>query len=274
MVSPKIKNAVLVILVFVLALFLSRNLLKLLELDAGYLVKILHAYSWYFFPAVIVSGLLFEFKNIWSNLGLGRGLLNGLAWGLIIALPMMLGSCFTGTISENLSFVEVFRISLGAGFIEEFFFRGFLFGLLFRKCGWGFIPAALLCGLVFGALHIYQGESFAQALAISAITAVGGVWFAWLYIEWDENLWLPIFLHTFMNLSWAVFDISDSGALGGYSANTFRIATIALSVFLTIRLCKKRDRFNINRTNLLLNSDIQRPSEDESEVEDLSLIHI
>jgi len=69
---------------------------------------------------------------------------------------------------------------------------------------------------------------------------MGALWFAWLYVEWEENLWLVIFLHTLMNLYWHVFDNSDSDALGGREANIFRAITITITVFATFRLCKHR----------------------------------
>ncbi len=67
----------------------------------------------------------------------------------------------------------------------------------------------------------------------------GAAWFAWLYVEWRNNLWLPIGLHILMNLYWALFDI-ESNALGGVWANVFRGLTIALSIIYTLR--KKQPR--------------------------------
>ncbi|HDR04340.1 MAG TPA: CPBP family intramembrane metalloprotease [Candidatus Marinimicrobia bacterium] len=119
------------------------------------------------------------------------------------------------------------------GFMEEFLFRGFLFGLLFLKLGWCFIPAALIGALIFGLGHVYQGNAFMETLGIFFITAMGAVWFAWLYIEWNENLWIPVFLHIVMNLSWLLFDIGEN-ALGDLAANLFRTITITLTIVITI----------------------------------------
>ena len=81
---------------------------------------------------------------------------------------------------------------------------------------------------------------------------MGAGWFAWLFIEWKENLWIPIFLHIFMNLSWVLFEV-DNNALGGYVTNIFRIITIALTVIITIIYNKRKDKFSINRKNLITN---------------------
>lgn len=85
--------------------------------------------------------------------------------------------------------------------------------------------------------HLYQGVSFGQTTGVFIVSAMGAVWFAWLYVELD-NLWIPIFLHVFMNLSWTLFDVSDN-ALGGIYVNIFRAITIALTILITIRFHKK-----------------------------------
>ncbi len=137
------------------------------------------------------------------------------------------------------------------GFFEEFLFRGFLFGILFRKLKWGFIPASLLAEVIFGLGHIYQGSTLMETTGIFGITTIGSIWVAWLYIEWDKNLWVPIFLHTLMNLSWILFEVSNN-ALGGIYTNLFRAITIALTIII-IRYHKKRG-LNINRKTLIINN--------------------
>lgn len=44
---------------------------------------------------------------------------------------------------------------------------------------------------------------------------------------------MPIGLHFFMNLWWILFNVGDN-ALGGFAANVFRVATIAITVIATI----------------------------------------
>lgn len=122
---------------------------------------------------------------------------------------------------------------------EELLYRGFLFGLLFRYAGWGFLPAALVSGLYFGAAHLYQGQGLADSAAIFALTAFGGLWFSWLYVEWRWNLWLPIGLHVLMNLYWELFAVSDT-ALGPTAAIVLRLAVVGLSIGLTLRYARRR----------------------------------
>jgi len=74
--------------------------------------------------------------------------------------------------------------------------------------------------------------------------------FAWLYVEWNYNLWVPIFLHMLMNLSWGLFSVSDN-AFGGIYSNVFRIATIVLAITLTLFYKKKkRTKLEINKNTI------------------------
>lgn len=83
---------------------------------------------------------------------------------------------------------------------------------------------------------------------------MGAVLFAWLYIEWDENLWVPIFLHALMNLSWHLFEM-DETALGGILPNVFRGLTIALAIIFTIVYKKRKgEHLAITKRNLINNT--------------------
>jgi membrane protease YdiL (CAAX protease family) len=164
---------------------------------------------------------------------------------------MFIGSAIIGNISADLKLGVLIHSSLIAGFMEEYLFRGFLFGILFRKFLWGFIPSAVLGAMFFGLGHIYQGTNFFETMGIFLITSMGSLWFAWLYIEWNENLWVPVFLHIFMNLSWGLFDISNN-ALGDVSANIFRFLTIGLTILITVFYNNNRG-LKIKKGHLIIN---------------------
>jgi len=200
--------------------------------------KVAFFYAWWVIPTLITIGLLYGFKGILREIGIERGFLTGLIFSAFVTLPMFVSSALIGQIDDSLSLASLFHETLLAGFMEEYFFRGFLFGLLFRKAGWGFIPAGVSGAFLFGLGHIYQGSTFAETLGVFIVTAMGALWFAWLYIEWNENLWIPIFLHGFMNLSWGLFEVSQN-ALGGWYTNFFRMITIAVSIVVTIRYHRK-----------------------------------
>ncbi|MBI3141531.1 MAG: CPBP family intramembrane metalloprotease [Bacteroidetes bacterium] len=202
---------------------------------------------------LLASLLLFGAKGSMPALGLWASPVRGFALACVMVLPMFLGAAITSPLSPGISWFDAIRKTFLAGFVEEFLFRGFLFGLLFRYCGWGFLPAGLLGALFFGLGHLYQGNTPLETIGIFMVTALGGLWFGWLYIMHRGNLWLPIFLHGLMNLSWYLFSVSHN-ALGGIGPNLFRGLTIALSIWISIRLMGKGVKFwPIGKNNLLIN---------------------
>jgi hypothetical protein len=246
-------NSALIVIAFLVA-FYGKNILNTyisITIPTAFL-KVSYSYLWWIFPTILVLGILYGFKDLFINLGMNKGLAIGFLFSAITALPMIVSSAIIGKIDDNLEFGTLLHKTFGAGIFEEYLFRGFLFGILFRKLNWGFIPASIIGGLIFGLGHIYQGSTPLETLGVFAITSIGAVWFSWLYIEWNNNLWIPIFLHALMNLSWILFEVS-SNALGGLYTNLFRIITIALTIIITIRYHRERG-LKINRKNLILNN--------------------
>ncbi len=251
--KKKLLQSIIVILVFLIAVY-GRQLLNqyvTIAFDSVF-IKLMYSYAWWIIPIILVLGFLYGFKNILKELCLDKGLFIGLFFSLVAVSPMLISSVIIGELNKDISWLSLLQKTFFAGFTEEILFRGFLFGILFRKLGWGFIPASLLGAVIFGLGHLYQGSTTSEIIGIFLITFVGSSWFAWLFVEWDENLWIPIFLHSLMNLSWILFDVSDN-ALGGIYTNIFRFVTIAITIFATIKYNLKRDKFGINKKNLFIN---------------------
>lgn len=205
-----------------LELLLTRKIIPLLL--TGILIWWLHGRRWKAVPAA------------W---GLQANALEALKLAFLFCLPMLIGYAFVSGFHVALTWESFLQGCLLAAVSEELFYRGFVFGQLFRFAGWGFVAAGLLNALVFGSAHLYQAGDLAGAGGIFAVTAFGGLWFAWLYIEWDNNLYVPMAMHFFMNLWWTLFDMGpDAG--GGPAANIFRAATIAFSVIWTLRMKRRR----------------------------------
>ena len=79
-----------------------------------------------------------------------------------------------------------------AAFIEEMFFRGYLFNRITDLVGnekLGIIVALFTTSLVFGAAHAYQG------ITGMVDTFLGGLVLGLLYLHARRNLWLPILTH-------------------------------------------------------------------------------
>lgn len=205
--------------------------------------------SWsatYFGLVPLVGALLiFGTTGFWERMGLASGSWRGLWVAFMMTLPMLLGYAWVADFTFHIDWGRDFFFgTLAAPFFEEFFFRAFLFGLLYRYAGWGLWPATLLDGLVFGAIHISQGDSFGLAAGVFAVTAAGAVGFSILYKEWGWNLWLVIFLHALMNFYWMAFDMADNAA-GGVWANVFRGLTIFVAVVWTVYRQRQRARSQV-----------------------------
>lgn len=250
--KSKALKSILVILVFIFSFYGRQYFIHLLGIEkytsAGMTIGMR---AWYLIPPLVLLAFLFKKQSKLDLLGLKQNPLKAFVVALIITLPMLLSSSIIGSLKEDMHWLKFLHYVVFAGFFEEFLFRGFLFGILFRKLSWGFIPAAIVASLVFGLGHLYQSEEFYKALGIFLVTFVGSAWFAWLYIEFDNNLWLPIFLHILMNMSWYIFSLAGN-ALGDITPNIFRFISIALSVIYIIRYRKKLGFFNINRSNLII----------------------
>lgn len=175
-----------------------------------------------------------------SALGLDGRPLRALLLGLLLTAPMALGLALKAPLTLAADTPHaLMRHALLPGFGEELLYRGLLFGLLFRISGWGFVPAALTGALLFGGAHLSQGGSAVEAAGIFAMTALGGMWFAWLYVEWDFDLWVPVVLHVLMNVWWVVFPVADN-ALGPLWTVGLRSLIIALSIGATLAYAKRR----------------------------------
>jgi uncharacterized protein len=202
-------------------------------------------------PIFIVTSLINKNRNVPKSLGLQKNMAVGLLAGLVFTLPMFAGGFAMFSLSAEIDAENIIAGTIVAGFFEELYFRGFLFGQLFKHTRLGFIPAIFFGALVFGLGHLYQSNNVAQMAGIFGITFLGAIFFAWLYAEWGYNLWVPIFTHTFMNLSWGLFE-GNGNALGGWAANVFRVLTIVMAIGATLLYKKhKKQKAQINRHTLL-----------------------
>jgi membrane protease YdiL (CAAX protease family) len=180
-------------------------------------------------------------KTIFELLGLVRSPSIGIGFAFIATLPMLLGYAVKFIINTDLSLNTIIINTISSAFFEEIIYRAFLFGMLYKLTRLGFLPSVFFGSLLFGAAHLYQAENLNQIIEIFAITFLGSLLFSWVYAEWHFNLWTAIFLHSFMNLYWLVFNV-DEVAIGGAYANIFRFSTVLIAIILTIIYKKWQER--------------------------------
>ncbi|MBS9773534.1 MAG: CPBP family intramembrane metalloprotease [Tenacibaculum sp.] len=204
-------------------------------------------------PIFLGTILIGKPKNILLNLGLNKSILKGVIISLIFTMPMLVGFSIFFNLNSKITFNNILIGAISAGFFEELYFRGFLFGLIFRKTKIGFIPSIIIGTVIFAMGHLYQSQELVELIGIFMTTFAGGILFAWVFCEWSYNLWVSIFLHLFMNLFWIIFAVSDN-ALGGTYANLFRFITIIIVVYFTIVYKKKKGlSLEINRRTIWRN---------------------
>ena len=207
-------------------------------------------YAIFCLPILLGASIINEFKRCKVTLGLNRSILKGILFPFLCTLPMFIGFTFCFSFNEDLTSEEILITGVAAAFFEEFIFRGFLFGQLFRFTKLGFIPAVLLGASLFAVMHLYQSNDLMTLIGVFSTTFMGAILFAWLFAEWNYNLWVPIFLHFFMNLAWMLFSVSEN-AFGGFYANIFRILTIALAIILTLVYKRKKQLpLSINKATI------------------------
>jgi hypothetical protein len=180
------------------------------------------------------------------ELGLKKDVLHGLKWGFIFTLPMFIGLPILVNFEINFAPQIAYQALFLAGFGEEFVFRGFLFGLLFYFAGWGFLSAGIFTGLFFGLGHLYQADSFTQAIGIFLFTTGASLGFAWFYYAW-KSLWMVIFLHGFMDLAWDMTMTGEhvSNVLGSPWVNVFRFTTLIFAIVFSIYHSKKIGSYDL-----------------------------
>lgn len=208
-------------------------------------------------PIFIGTFLISKTINIFKSLGLSANLYTAIWTSIFFTLPMFIGGLFYFKFNSDLDFNKLIAGTIIAGFMEELYYRGFLFGQIFKNTKLGFIPSILLGAIIFAFGHLYQSQNINELIGIFMITFSGAIFFAWLYVEWNYNLWVPIFLHTFMNLSWNLFEV-DSSALGDVKANIFRSLTIITAIIFTIiyKRSKSEELFVNKRTLILKNNSL------------------
>lgn len=203
-------------------------------------------------PFLLIVLLHHGWRRSLKALGFDRPLLKALVFACVCTAPMFIGSALFFEPASGVNWDRIWIAVIAAGFFEEMYFRGFLFGQIYRNTKAGFILSVLPGALLFAMAHLYQGRDTGEIVGVFLVTFLGGGLFAWTYAEWDNNLWVPVFLHMLMNLSWELFQLSET-ALGGGLANIFRGMTIAMVIVLT--LLKKRrnaEALSVNRKTLWL----------------------
>jgi hypothetical protein len=221
--------------------FLMHDILSLLEFyrqfKADYPAYVVGSLRCGLQVAVVLLALAATYRcrlvELARELGLARGFWQGLAVGSVAVAPMWLGFALTAPLNPEFSLAGTLYLAVWSPVQEEIVFRGYAFGQLHRRVGWRFWVAILVTAGAFGIGHIEAGSSAQEVAGLFVFTAVGGAFFAWLFVKWDGNLWLPIVVHSQMNMNWNVFDVGETAVAGWWPA-ALQLSVLALAIGVTL----------------------------------------
>ena len=168
------------------------------------------------------------------ELGFNGRVIDGVRVGLGASTLMFAGFALTTSVTDSPAPLQWLFLAGLYPLLEEVLYRAFLCGLLVSRGGLPAWAAIGISAILFGWVHVDLSAPWAQSAGLFLLTGFGGVVFAWLFLRWRRNLWVPFMLHAGMNLAWNVFDVADS-ALGGWYPFALQSASIVLAIVLTLR---------------------------------------
>ncbi|MGQ0742303.1 MAG: CPBP family glutamic-type intramembrane protease [Alphaproteobacteria bacterium] len=179
---------------------------------------------------LLVTG---SFRAAYREAGISRNPLPAIVFALLATAPLWATLAATVPLNDRLDGNRIVLFDVLFPFSEEFFYRGFAFGLLFRRARLGFWLCALIPAAAIAAGQLYQAASLESAGMPVALTALGGILFCWLFMKWNFNLWVPVAMSVAMNMWWDVFAVGE-GDFAGWMPALLRLASWAAAIALTL----------------------------------------
>lgn len=174
-------------------------------------------------------------RRVCDDLGLGAPIRPALRLVVLAVLPAYVVFAVFYPLNPGILDLGVVYLAFVGPFAEEVVFRAAGFGLLRRLAGWPFWVAAGLPAILFALGHANPlGEPSFDSVMTFAVTGAGAIVFSWLYERWHFNLWIPVLLHSLLNLAWSLFRVGD-GAFAGWLPLAMQVTTITLAIVLTLR---------------------------------------
>jgi len=207
--------------------------------------RYLHSiYPFYFGESLDkVGSALFCFLAVWLmrrtgfrgtclELGLSQTKMTATVFGVAVSLPMLIGFIITRQLTPHINLLSLLFLSVLSPIAEEVEFRGFGVRQLQRGTGWPFWVVVWPSSILFGYVHVEQGQNSMEMASLFLLTGMGGVVLAWLVYRW-QTLWVAVALHICINLWWELFSVSKN-AVGGWFPFVLQTLTILLAILGTL----------------------------------------
>lgn len=171
-----------------------------------------------------------------DELGLARPVLPALALALVATAPLLVGlAVLARRVDPAFAPAEVVYTAGYSSFAEDLVYTGFAVQQLYRRAGWPFWVAVLGVALTFGLGHVGKGRTLLEMAGLFVFTGVGLAAFAWLFVAWGDNLWVPVAMHVLIDLWWALFGAGETAVAGGPIPLVLTGVSIALALAFTVR---------------------------------------
>ncbi len=181
--------------------------------------------------------------SVFDEIGLDRSPVRGVLAGLVMAAPLAATLWLGGARAPIEQPLHLVRVALAGALADEILFRGLALRLLMRRARWG-APAAIGATALAAILaRVAATAGSASALDVAQAAGLGGAtaaWFGWLFVAWDDDLWVPLALHFGLNLSWSLFEGAVVTVAGSPVSHVGRLASFVVSIALTLAFRRKK----------------------------------
>lgn len=169
----------------------------------------------------------------------------------VAVIPLALVSQFCDC--EHISLLGIL-IVVGLTIEGELVYRGFILSQLFRRASWGFLPAISIYPVLFTVKELILTTHFFNSIFQFIYILIFTLWLSWIYIEWNDNLWLTLVLHLAFRVPAYLFE-ADFAEIDADFTVVYLIQSLIVlfSVFITVKYAHpKSKRFRINSRNLII----------------------
>lgn len=217
---PSVEAVVVPVIIIFLWFFISLTVRLLLPLIIGF-----YAVAFFRFALLVILMSVIDGRGAWwalHNMGFKRPVIKSLLFGLVVSVPMLIGTLSYIILSGRMVHLErgwplfIPVLIVGPGFFEEGLFRGYIFNHFYTYSKLSWVRASLYSGIIFAISHLIN--VFAEATALDVFISVTfaipvSFLFGFMFLRMAKNIWGCLSAHVALDAVSSVFVISGFGGL-------------------------------------------------------------